>query len=189
MQSRDRAAGATKVDVASTAPGFILVDSSFSPLFLNSEAADILHYPKRPEGSLLSQKVLVEKIKTVFLYSGDGSANYHSRKFQSGRRTYLCSLFSVRTTLSRKGPQLATAILLERSSKSVELKLASDNFSFTEREWQVVQLLTQGRTTKEIAERLQISPNTVKTFLRLVMAKTEVTTRSGIVGKLLQRSR
>ncbi len=32
---------------------------------------------------------------------------------------------------------------------------------------------------------MNISPNTVKVFLRLVMLKMGVTTRSGVIGKLI----
>jgi DNA-binding CsgD family transcriptional regulator len=32
---------------------------------------------------------------------------------------------------------------------------------------------------------MNISPNTVKTFLRLIMLKMSVTTRSGVIGKLI----
>ncbi len=42
----------------------------------------------------------------------------------------------------------------------------------------------QPNVSKEIAERLKISPNTVKAFVRLVMVKMGVTTRSAVVGKL-----
>jgi hypothetical protein len=42
-----------------------------------------------------------------------------------------------------------------------------------------------GLTTKEIAARIRISPNTVKSFLRSIMLKMGVTTRSGIVGKAI----
>ena len=43
-----------------------------------------------------------------------------------------------------------------------------------------------GLTSKEVAIRMNISPNTVKAFLRLVMGKMGVTTRAGIVAKLLE---
>ena len=45
-------------------------------------------------------------------------------------------------------------------------------------------MLLQGLTSKEIAVRMGISPNTVKAFLRLVMVKMGVSTRSGIVGRI-----
>jgi DNA-binding CsgD family transcriptional regulator len=35
-----------------------------------------------------------------------------------------------------------------------------------------------------MADRMKISPNTVKSFLRLVMVKMGVSTRSGILGKI-----
>jgi len=45
-----------------------------------------------------------------------------------------------------------------------------------------------GLTSKEIAQRMQVSPNTVKVFLRSIMNKMSVCTRSGILGKLMQQS-
>jgi hypothetical protein len=48
-----------------------------------------------------------------------------------------------------------------------------------------VEFLLQGLTSKEIATRMQISPNTVKAFVRLVMVKMKVSTRSGITGKVV----
>jgi DNA-binding CsgD family transcriptional regulator len=57
-------------------------------------------------------------------------------------------------------------------------------FQLTDRDAEAVRHLAEGRTSKEIAQRMSISPNTVKTFLRLVMIKMGVKTRSGVVGKL-----
>jgi hypothetical protein len=47
-----------------------------------------------------------------------------------------------------------------------------------------VEFLLQGLTSKEIANRMNISVNTVKAFLRLIMVKMNVSTRSGIAGKV-----
>jgi DNA-binding CsgD family transcriptional regulator len=58
-------------------------------------------------------------------------------------------------------------------------------FRLTERERGTVELLLEGLTTKEIAQRMNISPNTVKAFLRTVMLKLEVSNRSGILAKVL----
>jgi DNA-binding CsgD family transcriptional regulator len=60
-----------------------------------------------------------------------------------------------------------------------------EQFDLTARERETVEYLLQGLTSKEIAVRMQISPNTVKAFLRLVMVKMGVSTRSGIVGKMV----
>jgi DNA-binding CsgD family transcriptional regulator len=55
----------------------------------------------------------------------------------------------------------------------------------TPREEAVLRGISIGLTTKEIAQRLNISPNTVKTYLHSIMIKLRVTTRAAIVGKLL----
>jgi DNA-binding CsgD family transcriptional regulator len=55
----------------------------------------------------------------------------------------------------------------------------------TQREQETVKLLLQGLTSKEIAVRMEISANTVKAFVRLVMIKMGVSTRSGIAGKFV----
>jgi DNA-binding CsgD family transcriptional regulator len=68
------------------------------------------------------------------------------------------------------------------------LSQMSEQFALTEREKETVELLLQGLTSKEIAIRMNISPNTVKAFLRLVMVKMGVSTRSGIVGRVVGHS-
>jgi DNA-binding CsgD family transcriptional regulator len=86
----------------------------------------------------------------------------------------------------RNGSQAALALLLERSSSgNLLLEEVSDQFDLTHRERETVELLLQGLTSKEIATRMAISPNTVKAFLRLVMVKMGVSTRSGIVGRIV----
>ncbi len=44
----------------------------------------------------------------------------------------------------------------------------------------------QGYTTKQIARRMEISPDTAKSFLRSVMFKSEASNRSGILAKVMQ---
>ncbi len=61
----------------------------------------------------------------------------------------------------------------------------AEQFHLTSREREAVEFLSEGLTSKEIAQRMGISPNTVKVFLRLVMIKMGVSTRAGIVAKTL----
>jgi len=76
------------------------------------------------------------------------------------------------------------AVIFERSpERFVALNQLSERFHLTGREQEVSQYLLQGMTSKEIAMRMAISPNTVKAFLRLIMVKMGVSTRSGIVAK------
>jgi len=78
------------------------------------------------------------------------------------------------------------ALLIERNPVSADLFAIAEKFNLTEREYEAVRHLALGLTSKEIAVRMGISPNTVKAFLRLAMIKTGVTTRSGIIGKFLK---
>ena len=57
----------------------------------------------------------------------------------------------------------------------------AERFGLTPREHETVRLLLEGLTSKEIAKRMNISINTVKAWMRLVMIKMKVSTRSGIV--------
>jgi DNA-binding NarL/FixJ family response regulator len=59
-------------------------------------------------------------------------------------------------------------------------------FNFSEREKQAVQLLLQGFSNKEIATRMNISPNTVNTFFRLIMIKMGVSSRSGVLARMIK---
>jgi DNA-binding CsgD family transcriptional regulator len=65
------------------------------------------------------------------------------------------------------------------------LGMATERYEFTPREREVVWCLMEGLTSKQIATQMGISINTVKAFLRIVMVRMEVTTRSAIVGKLV----
>ncbi len=165
--------------------GFVLVDSSLRPIYANAEAVKILAYPESPRKTRLVEGLLVEKIRAIIRkQQGDPESSFHTR-LSSGRRRYLCRVYSL-TPPSKRGSGPATAVLLERNPGSIDLFQMAGEFNLTRREREAVELLAQGLTSKEIANRMRISPNTVKAFLRLVMIKTGVSTRSGIVGKFLK---
>jgi len=79
------------------------------------------------------------------------------------------------------------ALLLERQPPTLlSLKRRTwDEFKLTQRERQTIELLLKGMTNKEIALSMNISPTTVKTYLRQIMTKMRVPTRAAIVGKIL----
>jgi DNA-binding NarL/FixJ family response regulator len=99
----------------------------------------------------------------------------------SGRRRYLVRVFALECeSRGRSAPTIA--ITVERSNVLGDLAV---RFQLTGREVEVVRHLVGGLTSKEIAARMNVSPNTVKAFFRLVMTKMGVTTRAGVIGKLV----
>ena len=54
----------------------------------------------------------------------------------------------------------------------------------TEREQEVLVLVAQGKTNKEIAELLVITTNTVKRHLKAIFAKLDIHTRSAAAAKI-----
>jgi DNA-binding NarL/FixJ family response regulator len=59
-------------------------------------------------------------------------------------------------------------------------------YGLTDRERQVLELMVEGLTRKEIAEKLFVSPSTVLTHSRNVYSKLHVHTRGGAVAKALR---
>jgi DNA-binding CsgD family transcriptional regulator len=57
------------------------------------------------------------------------------------------------------------------------------SLGLTPRECEILQLLASGKSTKEIARQLQISPNTAKTHLARVYQKLEVQRRTQAIHK------
>lgn len=165
--------------------GLILLDAALRPIYANAEAVKILVYPKSPQKTRLVETLLIEKIQSIFRSLEAGSESPRSTEFLSGRRHYRCRLFPLSPSYNN-GAGPARALLLERNRECPDLSAQAEKFKLTEREQEVVEFLVQGLTSKEIADRMQISPNTVKAFLRLVMGKTGVTTRSGIVAIFLR---
>jgi DNA-binding NarL/FixJ family response regulator len=64
-------------------------------------------------------------------------------------------------------------------------RTVTDRFGLTPREAEVLDLLVEGLTNRAIAERLVISPNTVKRHLKAIFAKMGVTTRAAAVAKAM----
>ena len=162
------------------------MNASLYPLSFNPEAMRILCYPndttKVTNGRQL-EAFLAERIRSG-LIKHEASGEYaFVTEFSSGKRSYHCRAFPL--DYHSKGPSHPImALLLERrSSGSVQVSQVSEQFNLTGREREALGHLLQGLTSKEIASRMNISPNTVKAFLRLVMIKMGVSTRCGIVGK------
>jgi len=173
---------------APTRPGLIVVDSSLSVVACNGEALQILAFPDPPDKIRQLDNWLTNKIRTDLL--GRLSPPKCVDGFRSAKRMYLCRSFPLELRAhqgngSGSSSGLLIVMLERRSNESAKISEMSERFGLTAREQETVKYLLEGLTSKEIAQRMKISPNTVKAFLRLVMVKMSVSTRSGIIGRIV----
>lgn len=165
--------------------GLLLLDSSLNPIASNSEAVQILSFPSKPDRIKNLVTFLSDRIRTALVDHHPQETLSFVKEYKSGRRRYVCKSYQIDSDSRSFPPRHSIAVLLERTSNGdVMLEEIAKQFDLTHRERETVELLVQGLTSKEIADRMGISSNTVKAFLRLVMVKMDVSTRSGIVGRL-----
>src|SRR5215216_4399172 len=81
-------------------------------------------------------------------------------------------------------PQLVVALAEELSQAKERDRRAE---TLTAREIEVLQLLAFGHTNRDIAERLYISPDTVKTHLEHIFEKLGASDRTAAVAEALRR--
>ncbi|NUU01174.1 response regulator [Herbaspirillum robiniae] len=76
-------------------------------------------------------------------------------------------------------PQMAETLASELSARSSSHE-RSPHESLSHREYQVFQLIAAGRSVKEIADQLELSPNTVSTYRGRILEKTGASNDVGI---------
>jgi DNA-binding CsgD family transcriptional regulator len=162
--------------------GLILLDASLKPVYCNSEALRIFAYPNEPLRMRASSGEFSERIRSVVPKESPANGCPAVTLFVSGRRRYVCRSF-VLEAWANGSSRPTMAITLEREGWILHDLVT--RYQLTGRETEAVQHLSDGLTSKEIAQRMNVSPNTVKAFLRLVMAKMGVTTRGAVIGKLI----
>jgi DNA-binding CsgD family transcriptional regulator len=183
--------GENIVTMAPSNNGFLLLDAGFNLIASNGPALQILCFPSGADRIKQPKVFLADRVRTALIDHRNPANPVFVREYKSGKRRYICKNFQVDCNGQSSSVQPAFALLLERNASSSPSALSeiSEQFDLTQRERETVEFLLQGLTSKEIANRMGISPNTVKAFLRLVMVKMKVSTRSGIAGKIAGSSR
>ena len=80
----------------------------------------------------------------------------------------------------------SVVVLLERCPQGkIALSKIGERFQLTRREGQALEFLAVGLDTKEVANCMQISTNTAKVYIRMIMAKMGVASRLAVLAKIL----
>jgi DNA-binding CsgD family transcriptional regulator len=166
--------------------GIALVDGKFRLIAISNEAEAILYTiggsPDGPDGrpslapNLLSRLKARTELNAAPIFLTARGLEYSCRVFELGA-------WSDDIT----PPVLALHFRQERSVVETVFQVGEE-YHLTDREQEALIGVAMGLSSKELAVRMNISPHTVKAFLRLVKIKMGSSTRAGIVGKLIDKS-
>jgi DNA-binding CsgD family transcriptional regulator len=166
--------------------GVVVVDVSLNLVACNTDAIDILTFPKNPAEVGDLKRWLTSRIRSCLVNQESSAPPKFVSEFQSARRVHLCRAFPLTTGKSPANSRPMLVLMLERKSRDqFTMAEISKRFGLTPREQETARLLGEGLTSKEIATRMNISPNTVNSFVRLMMVKMNVSSRSAIIGKIV----
>jgi DNA-binding CsgD family transcriptional regulator len=163
----------------------MMTDLSLTPLACDAGAAAILAAPNTAARQEFPVRLPPEVLEA---FRGRKPAEMGAVKssFVRGKSRYKCRAFVIEPwTTAMPGPLVAFTFQRDPCMEDAVAHVASQ-YGLTEREREVLKGVAGGLTSKELATRMDISPNTVKAFLRLIMGKMGVATRAGLVGKLLE---
>jgi len=165
--------------------GFLLFDAGLNLIASNEQALQILSFSSEADRIKQPKVSRADRVRISLLDHRRQGGTAFVKDFTSGKRRSICKVSPVDCG-GQYSVRPAFIVLLERDTAGSHNALAETlaQFDLTQREVETVEFLLQGLTSKEIGTRMNISPNTVKAFLRLVMVKMKVSTRSGIAGKI-----
>lgn len=169
--------------------GSILVDLSFRPIAADRGAQTLITTLARAEGREPARCLPNDLLHVLQDLSLDDLADAEAR-FQIGTIGYLCRVTVMNPCGGGAATQPVLALYIQKNPDGNQaMREIADRFDLTEREYEALVNIASGLSAKEIAERMKISPNTVKAFLRLIMIKMGVTRRAGILSKVLELTR
>jgi DNA-binding CsgD family transcriptional regulator len=165
--------------------GIVILDGSLSPIALDAGAEAILEHLNSERGG--SRNSVLPPVILQLLDSRSGrDPDAPHMHVSAGGHEYTCRAFAMKP---RTGAQPMLALYLRREvSVADALDQVAAEYRLTDREREALIGISMGLTSKELAVRMNISPNTVKAFLRLIMIKMGTSTRAGIVAKVLDQN-
>jgi RNA polymerase sigma factor (sigma-70 family) len=136
--------------------------------------------PLLPETQVMMLTVY-EDTENIFNALAAGASGYMLK------RTSSAELLEAIREVRRGGSPMTMHIARKVVQSFQKAAAAQPAENLSEREQQVLDLLSQGLMYKEIADKLQISYETVHTYIRRIYEKLQVRTRTEAVAKFLRR--
>jgi DNA-binding CsgD family transcriptional regulator len=171
-------------DTLEANPAFLLLDSDRNPLFANEEALRVLSSTRENGERDRDPLRAAKRLLVPLIPAGNLPAAGFSSAFFAGKLSYVCRIFPL-SRLDSKDWMILLTLTASGNALPDQIDVAN-RYSLTGRESELLGHLMYGLTNKEIGERMSISPNTVKAFLKLMMTKMGVATRAAVVGRAFE---
>lgn len=169
--------------------GLIVTDLSLEPIAADWGATAILSGAGQDRAKVAEILLSIPKeLRDVLSSRNTADLPLTKMHFRLGTEGYNCRAFLVRPHNRTMAQPMLALHLQKDSSVADAIDVFASQYHLSVREQEVLKGIATGLTTKEMAERLAITPNTVKSFLRIIMIKMGVATRAGILGRLLEYS-
>jgi DNA-binding CsgD family transcriptional regulator len=168
--------------------GILLMNHSLKPIALDRGAASIFNIPRQERDQPDTCFHVPEEIAEVLAASKASDLPPVKTQFWRGEYGYVCRAYFIEPYDQASEEPMVVLHLQRGFSVGDAVYQLADRYHLTDREKEALMAISMGLASKEVAERMNISPNTVKAFLRLIMIKMGVSSRAGIMGKLLRCS-
>src|SRR5215472_9453776 len=161
--------------------GLVLLDRSLKILAYDRGATAILRDANQQTALSLPKEIL-DNIRQCKITALSSLRIY----LRIGKSEYMCRAYLLEWLNWLASQPMVAVHLAKISTSNDAVHDASAKYQLTSREQEVLRGISLGLASKTIADRMAISPNTVKAFLRLIMIKMGVSSSAGIVATMLQ---
>ncbi len=165
--------------------GLVLTDLSLRVIACDRGAAAILNGANRSNEQSGNLPCLPKELVDILRSRGFVDPTPSRARLRIGSSEYNCRAYLVEGRNGRlREPVVALHLEKDLSASEAASEIGA-RYHLTERELEALEGILMGLGNKEVAARMNISPNTVKAFIHLIMIKMGVATRAGIVTKVL----
>jgi len=161
--------------------GLVLMDLSLEPIGLDRGGAAILNSGGQ-QPLCLPKEILYEigKRKPKDLVP-------LKTHLSVGEKEYTCGAYLLEACNGSETKPMVALRFQRVASASQAVKELGATYRLTDREQEVLRGVSSGLGNKQLAERMNLSPNTVKIFVHTIMIKMRVKTRAAIVAMILNQ--